>query len=64
VSGVLAGGVVDRVVVGAPAWHELGAEAWAEYGRHADLGYGLVVYPIEAVGGALPIIAAGAKQLF
>ena len=29
VCGILAGGVVDRVVVGGPAWHELGSEAWA-----------------------------------
>jgi hypothetical protein len=27
--GMLAGGAVDRVIVGGPAWHELGAPAWA-----------------------------------
>jgi len=58
VSGLLAGGVVDRVVVGGPAWHDLGAGAWAEYSRHADLGTGVVVYPMEAIGGALLIVAA------
>lgn len=57
VSGTLAGGVVDRVIVGGPAWHGLGAEAWAQYSRHADLGTGLLAYPIEAIGGALLIVA-------
>ena len=37
---------LDRVVVGIPAWQDLGAEAWAAYSRHADLGAGLIVYPI------------------
>lgn len=57
-SGVLAGGVIDRVIVGGPAWHELGAEAWAQYSRHADLGSGLVAYPIKGIGATLLIIAA------
>lgn len=60
VSGILAGSVVDRVVVGGPAWHELGAEA-VQYSRHADLGTGLLAYPTEAVGGALLIVAAIVK---
>lgn len=47
VTGVLAGGVVDRVIVGGPAWHELGTYAWMQYSRRADLGGGLVVYPLE-----------------
>jgi hypothetical protein len=64
VSGILAGGVVDRVVVGGPAWHELGAEAWAAYSRHADLGNGLVAYPMEAIGGTLLIIAAAMSNYF
>ena len=49
VSSLWAGCVVDRVVVGGPAWHQLGAEAWAAYGRQADLGNGLVAYPMEAI---------------
>lgn len=49
VSGILAGTVFDRVVVGGPAWHSLGAEAWAQYSRQADLGTGLVVYPVSTV---------------
>src|SRR5215472_972269 len=64
VSGILAGGVVDRVVVGGPAWHALGAEAWAAYSRHADLGNGLVAYPMEAIGGALLTIGATVSNHF
>lgn len=63
-SGILAGGVVDRVVIGGPAWHELGAQAWAAYSRHADLGNGLVAYPLEAIGGALLIISAAVSNYF
>ena len=57
-TGILVGGAVDRVIVGGPAWRELGAEAWAQYSRLADLGAGLVAYPIEGIGSALLIIAA------
>ena len=58
VSGILAGGVFDRAVVGGPAWHELGAEAWVQFSRRADLGTGLVAYPVEGIGATLLIIAA------
>ena len=57
-TGMLAGGVVDRVVVGGPAWQELGAQAWAQYSRLADLGTGLVAYPIEGIGSTLLTLAA------
>jgi hypothetical protein len=56
--GILAGGIVDRVIVGEPAWHALGPDAWLQYSRHADLGTGLVVYPIEGIGSTLLIVAA------
>jgi hypothetical protein len=64
VSGILAGGIVDRVVVGGPAWHELGAEAWLQYSRRADLGNGLVAYPVEGIGVTLLIIAATLSNYF
>ena len=64
VSGILAGGVLDRVIVGGPAWHELGAEAWAAYSRRADLGNGLVAYPVQAIGSALLIIFAAVSSYF
>jgi hypothetical protein len=63
-SGILAGGAADRAIVGGPAWHALGAPAWAQYSRLADLGAGLVAYPIEGIGSALLIIAAAASAYF
>ena len=62
--GILAGGAADRVIVGGPAWHVLGAPAWAQYSRLADLGSGLVAYPIEGIGSALLTIAAAAGSHF
>jgi hypothetical protein len=58
VSGWLAGGNIDRAFVAMPAWQEVGAVAWAEFSRHADLGNGLILYPLEAIGGALLSAAA------
>ena len=57
-TGLLAGGVVDRAIVGGPAWQELGAQAWAQYSRLADLGAGLIAYPIEGIGSTLLTLAA------
>ena len=57
-AGLLAGGNVDRTFVAMPAWQQVGAMAWADFSRHADLGNGLVLYPLEAIGGALFAIAA------
>jgi hypothetical protein len=56
--GILAGTVVDRALVGGPAWHALGVETWAQFSQRADLGTGLIAYPIEAIGAALLLIAA------
>lgn len=63
-AGILAGGAVDRVIVGGPAWHKLGADAWAQYSRLADLGTGLIAYPIEGIGSTLLIIAAALSNHF
>jgi hypothetical protein len=41
-----------------PAWQQVGPEAWAAFSRQADLGNGLVLYPVEAIGGALLILGA------
>jgi hypothetical protein len=48
--GLLAGGNVDRAFVAMPAWEQMGAIAWEQFSRHADLGNGLVLYPLEAFG--------------
>ena len=58
ISGLLAGGNIDRAFVAMPAWQHVGALAWAEFSRHADLGNGLILYPLESIGGALLTLAA------
>jgi hypothetical protein len=63
-SGILAGTVVDRVLVGGPAWHGLGPEVWAQFSQRADLGTGLIAYPVEAIGTTLLLIAAGVSSHF
>jgi hypothetical protein len=56
--GILAGATFDRMIVQMPAWRRIGSRAWAEYSRKADLGNGLVFYPLVAIGGAVLSIAA------
>jgi hypothetical protein len=58
-NGILASGI-NRTLVDMPAWQRVGAPAWAQFSRWADLGqYGLVMYPLEGIGGAvLSILAA------
>jgi len=51
-NGLLAGGDVDRWLVGMPAWRSVGILAWANYSRSADLDNGFVLYPILAIGRA------------
>ncbi len=63
-SGILAGGIVDRIFVGGPAWHALGAGAWVQFSRQADLGNGLIAYPLEGIGAALLIVAAAFSNYF
>ena len=55
-SGLLAGASIDRFVVGFPAWKHVNISAWAEYSRHADLGNGIFVYPVEAIGSFLLLL--------
>ena len=49
-TGLLAGGSVDRYVVQVPAWRQLSKLNWAEYTRYAELGNGLYLYPFEVLG--------------
>ncbi|HEY3038915.1 MAG TPA: hypothetical protein VGJ66_09275 [Pyrinomonadaceae bacterium] len=57
-NGLVAGGDVDRWVVGMPSWHTVGVVAWANYSRSADLGNGVFLYPILAIGGTLLSLAS------
>ena len=52
-SGLLAGGNFVRMFIEMPAWRATSALAWANFSRHADLGHGLVIYPLLAIGAAL-----------
>jgi hypothetical protein len=60
-SGLLAGGNLDRAIVAMPAWQQIGAAAWADFSRHADLANGRVLYPIEAIGSFVLILATTAS---
>jgi hypothetical protein len=64
VSGLLAGTNIDRLIVQMPAWEQVGVLAWATYSREADLGNGLVLYPLEAIGGALLTACAAVAFYF
>jgi hypothetical protein len=64
VSGVLTGGMVDRALIGTPAWRALGVNAWVQYSLHADLGSGLIAYPLEGIGATILIAAATASFHF
>lgn len=57
-SGLLAGSNIDRAIAAMPAWQQVGATAWAEFSRHADLGNGIVLYPLEALGAMLLTLIA------
>jgi hypothetical protein len=46
-----------------PAWQPIGVVGWANYSRLADLGNGLVLYPILAIGGMLLSLAAAATLM-
>jgi hypothetical protein len=51
--GLLAGLSIDRTLVAFPAWRHVGPEAWAAFSRHADLGRGLILYPMLGLGAPL-----------
>ena len=57
-NGMLASGI-NRTLVDMPAWQRVGAPAWAKFSRWADMGtYGLILYPLEGIGGAVLSIGA------
>ncbi|HXU73507.1 MAG TPA: hypothetical protein VN947_29515 [Polyangia bacterium] len=56
--GLIAGLDMARLGIEMPAWRHVGAVAWAQFSRHADLGNGLIAFPVVAIGGALATIAA------
>ncbi len=54
--GLMAGLNLDRILVAMPAWQQVGSLAWASFSQKADLGNGLFLYPLLAIGGTLFII--------
>jgi len=56
--GLMAGLDMARLAIEMPAWRHVGAVAWAQFSRHADLGNGLIAFPVIAIGAALATIAA------
>jgi hypothetical protein len=57
INGLLGGLSLDRSLVALPAWRRVGVRGWAVFSRHADLGNGLVLYPLLGIGGPLFSIA-------
>jgi len=57
-AGFLAGGNLDRYMVQVPAFRHVDIVSWAMYSRHADLGNGLLLYPLEAISGFVFFIVA------
>jgi hypothetical protein len=53
VGGLFVGGNVQRSLVDMPAWQHAGPVAWATFSRYADLGNGLILFPIIGIGGAI-----------
>src|SRR5215471_2167561 len=51
-------GSLNRAIVDFAAWRKVGVVAWADFSRRADLGPGLVLYPLEAIGGGVFTLAA------
>lgn len=59
----LSGSGMDRSLIEMPAWQHVGALAWAAFSRWADVGTnGLILYPIEKVGG--PFLASPLRSSF
>jgi hypothetical protein len=56
--GLLAGMALDKAVVQLPTWRELGAQSWREFIRRADLGRGLVLYPLQGIAALLCSVLA------
>lgn len=43
-------GAINRTLIEMPAWQHIGASTWAAFSQWADLGAGLILYPLEEIG--------------
>lgn len=64
VNGLLAGASIDQSIKQLPARHRIGIVAYSEYSKAADLGNGLVLYPLLGIGGALIALVAAVVGIF
>ena len=55
---LLLSGLPDRSLVDMPAWQHVGALAWATFSQWADLGRGLLIYPVQGIGSTVLCITA------
>lgn len=62
-NGLLTGATLDQAIKQLPARRRIGVLAYSDYSRAADLGNGLVWYPIIGVGTAALSVVAGAVGL-
>jgi hypothetical protein len=62
-NGVLTGATLDQAIKQLPARRRIGVLAYSDYSRAADLGNGLVWYPVIGVGTAVLSVVAGAVGL-
>jgi hypothetical protein len=58
VNGLLAGASMDQSIKQLPARHRIGVVAYSEYSKAADLGNGLIFYPVLGIGAALIALVA------
>lgn len=61
--GLLAGASLDQSIKQLPARRRMGVIAFSAYSRAADLGTGLIWYPVLGIGGALLTVAAALVAL-
>lgn len=62
-NGLLTGATLDQAIKQLPARKTIGVVAYSDYSRAADLGYGLVWYPVLGVGTAVLSVVTGAVGL-
>lgn len=58
-AGIVAGGDIFRYFIEVPAWRHLDINDWVQYSRHADLGNGIILFPLEAFSVAVLLIIPG-----
>lgn len=62
-TGLMAGGSVDRYLVQVPAWRHLNILSWATFTGYAQFGNGLYLYPFEVLGSFILLFTTSATVL-